>query len=310
MSKKITGYAGIIFCISLICCSFFIGGNVNYKKAKAETVNLLVNPGAETGDLTGWVDSSAEKCWMLGYEGSIKGWSHPAAKSGKYYFMTGWPSESNSNRYLYQDVNISSYVGAKLTFEGYLGGYGHDDKGGIKLDILDQTGNVLDSKSTEMYAVSWGDWSKHVEVSADVPSGAYTARVYLIGALHEGDEADAYFDDLSLTASGEAAKAIKLGQVKKLKLTNKKGKHIYVSFKAVSGAEGYQVEYAVKKSMKGAKSATATVTKGYFLDAKGKKIAFKKGKTYYVLVRAYAKDASGKTVYGKWSSKKKVKIKK
>ena len=62
--------------------------------------------------------------------------------------------------------------------------------------------------------------------------------------------------------------------------------------------------------MKGAKTISTTITDGYFMNSKNKKVAFKKGSTYYIQVRAYAKNASGKTVYGKWSSKAKVKIKK
>ena len=62
--------------------------------------------------------------------------------------------------------------------------------------------------------------------------------------------------------------------------------------------------------MSGAKKMKASTTKGYFKNAKGKKATFKKGKTYYVQVRAFAKDSSGEKVYGPWSAKKKVKIKK
>lgn len=103
---------------------------------------------------------------------------------------------------------------------------------------------------------------------------------------------------------------IVVGQVKNVKLTNKKVKRIYISYSKVSGAKGYQIRYATKKSMSGAKKLTTTATKGYFKNAKGKKATFKKGKTYYVQVRAYAKNSSGTKVYGKWSAKKKVKIKK
>ena len=34
----------------------------------------------------------------------------------------------------------------------------------------------------------------------------------------------------------------------------------------------------------------------------------KKGKTYYVRVRAYKKDSTGRKVYGKYSTVKKIKI--
>lgn len=117
------------------------------------------------------------------------------------------------------------------------------------------------------------------------------------------DQATTIGDDTKQTT-------ITVTQVKKVKLTNKKGKKIYISYSPVSDADGYQIRYATKKSMGNAKKLTTTATKGYFINAKGKKVTFKKGKTYYVQVRAYRKDSNGIKNYGKWSGKKKVKIKK
>ena len=86
---------------------------------------------------------------------------------------------------------------------------------------------------------------------------------------------------------------------------NVKSKKIIVKLsKKVSGAKGYQITYATNsKFTKGKKnvdmkSTSKTITK------------LKKGNTYYVKVRAYKKDSAGKKVYGKYSSVKKVKIKK
>lgn len=72
--------------------------------------------------------------------------------------------------------------------------------------------------------------------------------------------------------------------------------------KKVSGATGYQVAYAAKSSMKGQKLKSF---QGTSVTVKG----LKKKKTYYFRVRAYAKK-NGKTVYGRWGKKKKIKIKK
>lgn len=87
------------------------------------------------------------------------------------------------------------------------------------------------------------------------------------------------------------------------KLKNSKGKKVTVILsKKVSGATGYQAAYAVKSSMKGQKTK---LFKGTSVTVKG----LKKKKTYYFRVRAYTKK-NGKTVYGNWSSKKSIKIKK
>ena len=78
---------------------------------------------------------------------------------------------------------------------------------------------------------------------------------------------------------------------------------MYVSYKKVSGAAGYQIEYATSSKFSGKKTKTTTKT-AYTISG------LKKGKTYYVRVRAYKVDSTGKKIYGKYSAVKKVKIKK
>ncbi|MCR5623631.1 MAG: calcineurin-like phosphoesterase, partial [Lachnospiraceae bacterium] len=79
-------------------------------------------------------------------------------------------------------------------------------------------------------------------------------------------------------------------------------KTVLVKWAKVDGAEGYQVQYSLKKNFKGMKSKTTTAAK-----LKIKKL--KKNKKYFIRVRAY-KTVDGKKVYGAWSAVKKVKIKK
>ena len=90
------------------------------------------------------------------------------------------------------------------------------------------------------------------------------------------------------------------------KLSNVKGKKAQVTYKKVSGAKGYEIQYSTSKSFKsgvkvkkaGAKTTKVTITK------------LKKNKKYYVRVRAYKYDEDGNKVYGAWSNAKNVKIKK
>lgn len=94
----------------------------------------------------------------------------------------------------------------------------------------------------------------------------------------------------------------KLSKVSSLKLTAGK-KKFTAKWNEVKTAKGYQYQYGLSKS-KMEKAKKKTVKKPMFT-IKG----LKKNKTYYVRVRAYKK--SGKnTIYGKWSTVKKVKIKK
>ena len=91
----------------------------------------------------------------------------------------------------------------------------------------------------------------------------------------------------------------------KVKLTsakNGKGTKINVKWKKVTGAKGYQLQYALNKKFKKKKSIQTKKTK-YTI----KKL--KKKKTYYIRVRAYKMNGK-KKVYGKWSKVKRVKIKK
>lgn len=88
------------------------------------------------------------------------------------------------------------------------------------------------------------------------------------------------------------------------KLQNLKGKNLKVDIKKVSGANGYQVRYSTKSNMKSAKSVTVKKSTTTTISK------LKKGKKYYVQVRAYKTDSAGKKVYGAWSKTKNIKIKK
>lgn len=97
-----------------------------------------------------------------------------------------------------------------------------------------------------------------------------------------------------------AKTTIKLGSVKKTSLK--------VTWKKVSGASAYQVQYGTSSSFKGAKtvkvsksSASKTLTK------------LKKNKKYYVRVRSYKtikENNKNKNLYSAWSAKKSLKTKK
>lgn len=86
------------------------------------------------------------------------------------------------------------------------------------------------------------------------------------------------------------------------KVSGLKVKKNVLSWKKVSGAEGYQVYRANGK--KGAFKLLKSLKKNKYTDKKAKA-----GKTYRYKVRAY-KTANGKKVYGKYSAVKKVTIKK
>ena len=82
------------------------------------------------------------------------------------------------------------------------------------------------------------------------------------------------------------------------------GKKLFVSWNWKSNVSGFQIQYAQNKKFTKKKK-----TKNTGKYAQDKTIrGLKKGKNYYVRIRAYKK-ASSKKVYGKWSKVKKVRTK-
>lgn len=105
----------------------------------------------------------------------------------------------------------------------------------------------------------------------------------------------------ALYAKWEKVKAP--GKAKLTSAVNNKAKKISVKYKKVKKADGYEIAYSMNKKFKKASSVTAKKTKATI----GK---LKKGKTYYVRVCAYNLDSTGQKIRGKWSSAKRVTVKK
>lgn len=86
-------------------------------------------------------------------------------------------------------------------------------------------------------------------------------------------------------------------------MKNAAKKKVTVTIKPVAGAIGYKVIYSTNKKFKKAKSRTTYIPR---ITLK----RMKKGKTYYIKVMAFTRDANGRKVYGKAGKAKKIKIKK
>lgn len=95
---------------------------------------------------------------------------------------------------------------------------------------------------------------------------------------------------------------VKVKKTTGLKVTNTKGKNLVVKYSKVSGAKGYQITYATNSKFTKGKKVVNTTKRTKTIQK------LKKGKTYYVRVRAYKKDSTGRKVYGKYSTVKKIKI--
>lgn len=110
-------------------------------------------------------------------------------------------------------------------------------------------------------------------------------------------------------AAVKAAKA-KMMEVKRFKVKAKKGKKAKLTWKRVKHADGYEICRATKKN--GKYKLVKTITKASKVKYTDKKLKAKK--KYYYKVRPYrlVKDPKGKMVkvYGKFSSKKRIKARK
>ena len=280
--------------------------------------------------------------------GSIRNYSYEGEVNGRVRFKTTGSAGKDSNGNLNSSTNFcegqipSSSIGKddtitltmKIWGEG-VSGYGIAEQCYYKIDQSDlgngsgtgSSRHLVDSGGKKYYyTINGTDGFGPTEVNVsgkfwDNPSDGDYASIYFccyagtyewkyqFKASGSSSTTTSGGDD-DATTIGEDSDDEDLGQVKNVKLTNKKVKRIYIKYDAVSGATGYEIRYSTNRRLSGAKKMNASTTKGYFKNAKGKKATFKKGKTYYVQVRAFAKDSSGEKVYGPWSAKKKVKIKK
>ena len=118
-------------------------------------------------------------------------------------------------------------------------------------------------------------------------------------------EAEAAKKEAEAAKAKAASTQFKAKKASLKSVKSRKKKTAKVTWKKVSGAEGYQIQYSKKSNFKSAKKVTV---KGASKKTKTlKKLTAKK--KYYVRVRAY-KTVNGKKVYTSWSAKKSVKIKK
>ena len=107
----------------------------------------------------------------------------------------------------------------------------------------------------------------------------------------------------SRTLYAQWTKVTKPAQVKKPTLTNLSGKKMKVAYKKVTNAKGYQIVSITSSKFTASttkKTTTTALTKTF--------TGLKKGKTYYVKVRAYKTDSFGNKIYGAYSVVNKIKI--
>ncbi len=162
----------------------------------AQALNLLVNPGAETGDLQGWVDP--DEAWGAAAE--------IAPHAGSKFF---WPSRKQLEyTEMYQDIDVREEAAAidagrlYLHLSGWLANwdqYPHD-QATLAVQAQDQNGAQLLYLSRSHRNPLWARY----QLDSLIPAGTRTLRVELIARRFVGADNDAYFDDLSLEVDSQA----------------------------------------------------------------------------------------------------------
>lgn len=158
------------------------------------------------------------------------------------------------------------------------------------LNIGDNYYNAVDSKSLNLTSGTY-----YIAVTGDSSYGSsiWSSKV----KLRKNEYRNMGVVNLRVTTVKKTAVS---------KLTNVRGKKAQVTYKKITGAKGYEIQYTTDKKFKKSVKTIRANSKTTKVTLK----SLKKNKYYYVRVRAYKYDDNGKKVAGNYSTVKKVKIKK
>ena len=94
-------------------------------------------------------------------------------------------------------------------------------------------------------------------------------------------------------------KVVKPGSVRLKSVKNNAKSKIYISYQGIKGVSGYEIVYSTNNrfTKSSTKYTSSTTISG-----------LKKGKIYYIKVRAFKKDSAGKKIYGNYGNVMKIKI--
>lgn len=165
------------------------------------------------------------------------------------------------------------------------------DTGGY--NVLETSVNIHTEKVKEIQKVE----TEKGETTTDeenLQKGTNESNKLVNDSEETSDEKPTYVITQLVSRISTISKPVSVKRVT-IKKAKRSGRKIKLSWKKISGAN-YEVQYAVSKKMKKAKKKT--VKKTSLTLSK-----LKKGKKYYIRVRAWKRDST-KKIYGKWSAKK------
>lgn len=227
-------------------------------------------------------------------------------------------SSTTSNAEIYYTVNGSTASSSYTKSYRYKQPFTVSKKTNIKAIAVkdtywnsDQTGKTVDGRVYTVNFKSNGGSSvskQYVQYNKTIkkPSNPKRSKYIFCGWYSDSKLTKAWNFNNKIT-SGKTLyakwKKISLKKATISKMQNVSGRKLKVTVKKVSGADGYQIQYSTKSNMKSAKTVTSSKTTTTISK-------LSKGKKYYVRVKAYKKDSTGKKVAGKWSKVKNLKVSK
>ncbi len=183
-------------------------------RADALTGNLLINPGAETGDLSSWTAGGDGNPQVD--NGSFNPGINP--HTGSYDFVGGYASSrdwlSQTAYIVTQNVTTQLIDSGKLTagisfWEQGLNQGSQSDDGFVELNFLDGSLNLISTIDTPEIDSHNGTWENYANDFA-IPVGTRYITYNMEFKRYVGSDLDAYFDDNSLVIDGSVPEPLTL----------------------------------------------------------------------------------------------------
>ncbi len=171
--------------------------------AQVVTSNLLTNPGAEAGNLSGWTvlvgnamtDSGTFNPGINPFNGSfdfVGGSANPLGQVSQTIDLLGTGQVSIA------DLDAGTTTADVTFWEQGLNQGSPSDNAAIKLTFLDAAGAILSSVSTLTVDSHTGSWTKDAE-SFLLPIGTRYITYTMLFQRNAGSDNDSYIDDNLLT---------------------------------------------------------------------------------------------------------------
>lgn len=153
----------------------------------------IINSGANTGDMTGWVTTGA-----FGATGA-SGWLVPY--DGGFVFYGGASATSSATQTVLIDAASLAKIdsgAAKLNLSWQQNSYAGSDQGGIEITFLDSGGSPLGAAvGLGLLATAAQVWTARRHIGVSVPVGARSVTITMMANRVAGAVADAYFDGIN-----------------------------------------------------------------------------------------------------------------